>query len=115
MNDEIREEIRKNLIKYRKEKGLSQKELANLLKVNGSAVSIWETGRNSIDINNLYNICKILDISFNDILGKYNNNKEENEEIREVNELFNKLNSENKEFIKTSLKLANKSQNNNIC
>ena len=91
MNDEIREEIRKNLIKYRKEKGISQKELANLLNISPPSVSIWETGRNSIDINNLYNICKILDISFNDILGKYNNNKEENEEIREVKEEFNKF------------------------
>ena len=109
MNDEIREEIRKNLIKYRKAKGLSQKELAEKLNISPPSVSMWEIGKNSIDINNLYNICKILDISFNDILGKYNNNKEENEEIREVNELFNKLNSENKEFIKTSLKLANNS------
>ncbi|MBR0183579.1 MAG: helix-turn-helix transcriptional regulator [Clostridia bacterium] len=105
MNDEIREEIRKNLIKYRKEKGISQKELANLLNISPPSVSIWETGRNSIDINNLYNICKILDISFNDILGKYNNNKEENEEIREVNELFNKLDNEGKEVIKNTLKL----------
>ena len=109
MSDEIREEIRKNLIKYRKEKGISQKELAEKLNINASSVSQWEIGKNSIDINNLYNICKILDISFNDILGKYNNSKEENEEIREVNNLFNKLNNEGKEYIKTSLKVANNS------
>lgn len=112
MNDEIREEIRKNLIKYRKEKGISQKELANLLNINASSVSQWEIGKNSIDINNLFNICKILDVSFNDMLGKYNNNKEEEEEIREVKELFNKLSNEGKETIKNTLKLiANNSQN----
>ena len=109
MSDEIREEIRKNLIKYRKEKGLSQKELANLLNVSPPSVSIWENGRNSIDINNLFNICKILDISFNDILGKFSNYKEETDEIKEVKEMFNKLNNEGKEYIKTSLKVANNS------
>lgn len=111
MSDEIREEIRKNLIKYRKEKGLSQKELSKLLNINASSVSQWEIGKNSIDINNLYNICKILDISFNDILGKFSNYKEETDEIREVKEEFNKLNKEGKEYIKTSLKLI---ANNNI-
>lgn len=109
MSDEIREEIRKNLIKYRKEKGISQKELAEKLNVNSSAISIWENGYNSIDISNLFNICKILEISINDLFGKFSNDQKDTDEIREVKEMFNKLNSEGKEYIKTSLKIANNS------
>ena len=114
MNDEIREEIRKNLIKYRKEKGLSQKELAEKLNITNVSVSTWERGLNSIDISNLFNICKILDISVNDLFGKYSNDQKENEEIKTVKEMFNKLNDEGKEYIKPSLKFANNSQNK-IC
>lgn len=109
MSDEIREEIRKNLIKYRKFKGLSQKELAEKLNVNSSAISIWENGYNSIDISNLFNICKILEISINDLFGKFSNDQKDTDEIREVKEMFNKLNNEGKEYIKTSLKVANNS------
>ncbi|MBR0519099.1 helix-turn-helix transcriptional regulator, partial [bacterium] len=89
MSDEIREEIRNNLIKFRKGKKISQKKLAELLKINQSAISMWETGRSSIDIINLYNICKILNISVNDLFGKYSNEqKEKSEEIRKIKEQF---------------------------
>ena len=109
MNDEIREEIRKNLIKYRKEKGLSQKELAEKLNITNVSVSTWERGLNSIDISNLFNICKILEISINDLFGKFSNDKNEKEEIKEIKDLFNNLEKEEKEYIKTGLLILNKS------
>ncbi len=70
----IREEIAKNLIKFRKEKGLTQKEIAIMLGINPAAVSNWESGRNSVDIENLLRLSKVLSVSLVDIYGIYADN-----------------------------------------
>lgn len=67
----IKEEIAKNILFYRKRAGYTQKELARLLGVNNSAVSNWENGLNSIDIETLFKACEIFNITLNDIYGKY--------------------------------------------
>lgn len=66
----VREEIAKNLIYYRKKAGLTQKELADKLGVKNSAVSNWEQGLNSIDIDTLMKVCEIFNISFDVISGR---------------------------------------------
>ncbi len=63
----IKEQISKNLLKYRKEAGLTQKELAEKLGVKNSAVSNWENNLNSIDIETLAKACEIFGISINDM------------------------------------------------
>lgn len=67
----VKEEIAKNIKKYRKEKGLTQKDLANMVGVNNSAVSNWESGQNSIDIEILFKVCKALGVNISDIYGEY--------------------------------------------
>lgn len=65
----IKQTIATNLFKYRKRKKMTQKELAEKLGVQHNTISTWENGINSIDVDTLYKICIILDISINDIFG----------------------------------------------
>ena len=51
----------------RKEKGITQEELAFKLGVTTSAVSKWETGKNSPDITMLQMLSDIFDISLEEI------------------------------------------------
>ena len=52
----------------RKEKGLTQKQLAEKLSVTDKAVSKWETGRSAPDISLLEKLSQILDVSVVEIL-----------------------------------------------
>lgn len=52
----------------RKEKGLTQKELAERLNVSDKAVSKWETGRGAPDIGSLESLADVLEISVNELL-----------------------------------------------
>lgn len=52
----------------RKEKGLTQKELAERLKVTDKAVSKWETGRGMPDVSVLEELSRELEISVSEIL-----------------------------------------------
>ena len=65
------EEISKNLLYYRKKAGLTQKQLADKIGVKNTAVSNWESGNNSIDIDTLCSVCEVFGITLNDIYGGY--------------------------------------------
>lgn len=69
MSNGSREIIAKNIQQFRRQKKMTQKELAKQLGVNNSAVSNWETGVNSIDIDTLFKVCKILGVTANDMYG----------------------------------------------
>lgn len=56
------------LVKYRKEKDMTQKELAAKLNISDKAVSRWETGKNYPDVETLQRIAELLDITVNDLL-----------------------------------------------
>ena len=51
------------LKKLRKEKGITQEQLAEILNVSGRTVSRWETGNNMPDISILVDIANYYDIS----------------------------------------------------
>ena len=58
-----------NLIKTkRKEKGLTQDELAEKINVTEKAISRWETGRGTPDISLLIPLSKTLGISVSELL-----------------------------------------------
>lgn len=67
MGENIKEIIAKNLLYYRKKNKITQKELADKLGVKHNAISAWENGVNSIDIDTLFRICKIFGITVNDM------------------------------------------------
>lgn len=59
--------IAKNILYYRKKAGLSQNYIAKKLGVTVPAVSKWENGNNSIDIDTLFELCRVLGVSINDM------------------------------------------------
>ena len=69
MSDNVKETIAKNLLYYRKKNKITQKELAEQLGVKHNAISAWENGVNSIDIDTLFRICKIFGVTVNDMYG----------------------------------------------
>ncbi len=73
-----------NLIKIkRKEKGLTQEELANKINVTEKAISRWETGRGTPDISLLVPLSKELDVSVSELL-KGKEDKKEDNSIKEI-------------------------------
>lgn len=65
----LKENIKNNLIYYRKLKGLTQKELADAIKTATTTLSGWERGVATPDIDTLFVICNYLQVSLNDMCG----------------------------------------------
>ncbi|SHN88455.1 methyltransferase domain-containing protein [Desulfitobacterium chlororespirans] len=65
----MKDELAKNICRYRKEKGFTQEELAKKLGVTFQAVSKWETAQTLPDITLLPGLSKILDITIDKLLG----------------------------------------------
>ena len=61
--------MQNNLIKLRKEKGLSQEELADKLAVSRQAISKWERGESLPDTDNLIRLAKLYGVSIDEIVG----------------------------------------------
>lgn len=77
-------ELANRLAELRKEKGLSQEELADKLQVSRQAISKWERGEASPDTDNLIELAKIYDISLDELVGLSSNKKEErNKELKD--------------------------------
>ena len=67
MSDNVKETIAKYLLYYRKKNKITQKALAEQLGVKHNAISAWENGVNSIDIDTLFRVCKIFGATVNDM------------------------------------------------
>ena len=57
------------LKELRREKGLSQKKLAELIGSNNSSVCDWECGRSEPSLFYLVKLCKTLEVSADYLLG----------------------------------------------
>ena len=58
-----------NLVITRKRKKLTQREMADYVGVTESCYAHWEQGRNEPSIDFIIRICKVLEISSDDLLG----------------------------------------------
>ena len=90
----------------RKEKELTQKQLADLVGVSDKTISKWETGRGIPDTAIMNELCKVLGISINELLSgerlsidSYNGKAEENmvnllkdSEMQKDNQKWSKIN-----------------------
>lgn len=77
--------IGKFISSKRKEKNITQSELAEKLGISDRAISKWENGICMPDANNMPELCKILDITINDLFSakvvdmkEYNRKAEQN-------------------------------------
>lgn len=86
-------QLQKNITKYRKNKGLSQEKLAELMGVSRQAVTKWESGISNPSSDNLIRLAELLEIKVETLLG---NDKEENGGNRANND-NQKENDKNKE------------------
>ena len=62
------DKIGKFILKLRMEKNMTQKELADLLHVSDRAVSHWEHGRSLPDVSLFLPLCKLFNISVNELI-----------------------------------------------
>lgn len=76
----------------RKNKGLTQEELAIRLGVTPQALSKWERGQSLPDVALLADICQALDVSSDYLLGVQNQRFTENSDESAQNEILNNLN-----------------------
>lgn len=74
------------LYNLRKNKNLSQEEVADKLNVTRQSVSKWETGESKPDIDKIIPICELFDISTNELLGIEDSNRDV---IEDNSETFN--------------------------
>ena len=62
------EKIGRFIAELRKEKNLTQQELADKLNITDRAISHWENGRSMPDAGVILELCKILNINVNELL-----------------------------------------------
>lgn len=53
---------------YRKEKGWTQKELAELLHLSDKTISSWETGRTYPDLDSLIQLADLFDLTLDELI-----------------------------------------------
>ena len=77
--------IGKFIAECRKSQGLTQMQLAEKLGITDRAISKWETGRAMPDTSLMLDLCKILNITVNDLLSgekvSMENNNQNNEQL----------------------------------
>ena len=77
--------IGKFISSKRKEKNITQSELAEKLYISDRAISKWENGICLPDVVNMEELCKILDITINDLLSGEVVDMKDNEKRLEAN------------------------------
>ncbi len=89
----------------RKEKNITQSELAEKLNITDRAISKWENGVCLPDANNMPELCKILDISINDLFSGEVVDMKENEKKLEDNllEMVSIKEQRDKELLKLEI------------
>ena len=94
--------IGKFIVECRKNKNLTQADLANKLNITDRAVSKWENGKSLPDFSIMFDLCKILDITINDLLsGEIIDKKEESTFLKQqVLEMFKEKQESDKRLLK---------------
>ena len=94
------EKIGKFIASLRKEKNMTQENLANKLGITDGAISKWENGRGLPDLSLIKPLCDELDISINELLsGEKIETKDYQDKLEET--LLNTINYTDKKINKT--------------
>ena len=100
----------KNLKFIRQQKGISQQELADKLKIDRSTISRWENDEMDITVGNAIQIADFFNIPMEDLTGKDLSTENDNKNFDELEILFNKhkdiLSEDDKETIKFLIEKA---------
>ena len=79
----MKETFGQRLARLRKEKGLTQEEVASKIVISPQAVSKWENGNSEPDLNTLNQLADIFDVSVDELLGRENNKEVKEEQPKE--------------------------------
>lgn len=71
----------KKLSTYRKNRDMTQQELAEHLNLSAQAISKWENDTSQPDIENLMKLAKLYDVSIDELLGMSNSKTEKSQSI----------------------------------
>lgn len=93
------------LKELRKEKGITQAQLAETLNVSARTVSRWETGSNMLDISILVDIADYYDISIPEIINGERKSEIMNEEERKIAKTMSDYATTEKEKIFKEMKI----------
>ena len=88
----------------RKEKGITQEQLAEKLGVSGRTISRWETGNNMPDISLLVEIAEYFDVSIPEIIKGKRKSEDMKEETKEVAETMSDYARAEKEQLLKSIR-----------
>ena len=88
----------------RKEKGITQEQLAEKLGVSGRTISRWETGNNMPDISLLVEIAEYFDVSIPEIIKGERKSEDMKEETKEVAETMSDYARAEKEQLVKSIR-----------
>lgn len=93
------------IAKCRKEKNMTQEDLAEKLGVSNKSISRWENGKTMMDISLFEPLCKELDISIIELLNgeRINDKKKDKLYTKTLINYSNKVGSRNKQVILTIL------------
>ncbi len=99
------EKIGKFIQKCRKEKNMTQLDLANKINVTDRAVSNWERGRRMPDVSLFSDLCHILDITVNELIAgeKIPKNRIVKETDKNIISTFDKLKKDKKSLVRILL------------
>lgn len=105
----IRENIQKNIVRYRKEAKLTQAELAKKIGVSSPTLSSWEQGKSIPDIDKLYEISVVLGVDLVTIsgfaLGEGQPDALTIDEQQLVSD-YRELNAQGQEYIRQTMHMA---------
>lgn len=98
--------IGERLLKLRKQKGLSQEEIANIIGVSRQTISKWETGESNPDFDKIIPLCDLYNITTDELIRGEIGNKEETVEEKDTKVIEDK--SEREEDLNISYKSVKK-------
>lgn len=104
--------IGENIKNFRTFRGIKQQDLANRLGKSKSVISNWERGENSPDVETCAELCKILDVTPNELFGweinlEYDRWLEDQTELlEEMNKIYDEKNALEKRLLEYQKRLS---------
>ena len=87
--------------KLRKEKGITQKDLADILNISDKAISRWERGTSQPNLEMIFQISKYFNVSFNDLItARISGDDEDNEIVENIVKEFSDIGKKHAKRIK---------------
>ncbi len=87
----MKSNVGKRIRELRKNSGMTQQQLAQKLGISNSAVGMYEQGRREPDGEMLLRLCKVFDVSADELLGKDRKRSFVSSELNDVFDEFTKI------------------------